>query len=130
MMSLVNFITANPDLVGLIVTTIGGLLWHRGQKTKENDYWETFMKIGRQILPRLLQDKRIYNDAWVREELTSAIFAGLARLKIPRNTLTESLVAEAVEHLHGELAELLTTHHLDEFIKVQGKTAEVLGSAQ
>lgn len=125
-MSLVNFITSNPDLVALVVTTVGGLIWQRGKKTKENDRWDVLLQLGRQVIPRLLADSKIFDDEYVRSKLRAYMVDGLQRLKVPMSPVVSDLVDEAVEHIHGELAQKLTEYHLNEFIKVQSKTAEMM----
>jgi hypothetical protein len=125
-MSIVNWATENPKDAIMIVGAVVGYLWNKAHGRKTDDIWDTALKLGKQVLPQLLKDARIYDDAYVNGEIRKYIVAGLARVKL---TMPEKLIDEAVEHIHGELAEQLMKHNLDEFIKVQSKTAEVLKAA-
>lgn len=121
-MSLVNFITANPDLVTLVVGTVVGLVWRKDKQTKQSDRWDLLLQLGRQLLPKLLADARLYDDAYVRSKLREYMVDGLTRLKVPMNPIISDLVDEAVEHIHGELAGLVMQHNLGRYIEVSSKT--------
>lgn len=128
-MTLLNWISSNPDAAIGIVTTVLAYAWNKARGKKTDDLWDTLLKLGQQVIPKLLADSRIYNDAWVNGEIKKAIVAGLGRLKVPLNSATEPLVDEAVEHIHGELAAKLTEYNLGKFIKVQEKTVDELKAA-
>ncbi len=110
-MTIFDFISKNPDLVTLVVGTIGGLIWKRGKNVKADDLWDTLLQLGRQSFTRLLQDKRLYEDDYVREIITKTIWSGLTRLGVPKSEATLRLVGEAVEHVKGELAIAVMKHH-------------------
>lgn len=128
-MMLADWIASNPDAAAAALVTVGGFIYRKITGKKTEDLKTTVMKIGRQVLPKLLQDAQLYDDAYVNERIRRTILAGLARLKVPESKLILALVDEAVEHLHGELAELLMNHNLGEFIKVQSRTADILKGA-
>jgi hypothetical protein len=116
---MMNWITHNPDAAFAIVTTIGAWLYHKARGQKADDLWDTAMKLGKQVLPKLMQDARLYDDAYVNAEIRKAIVAGLSRLKLK---LPDALIDEAVEHIHGELAEQVMAHNLGRYIEVSSKT--------
>ncbi len=111
-MTITDFITNNPDLVTLVVGTVTGIIWKKGKLNQTENLWETLLLVGRQAFTKLLQDKRLYDDAYVREVISKTIWAGLTRLNVPKNSSTMKLVDEAVEHVHGELAEMVMAYHL------------------
>jgi hypothetical protein len=121
-MTLMNWINENPSTAFAVASGLVGWLYHKARGQKADDLWETALKLGKQVLPKLMQDAKLYDDAYVRAEIRKAILAGLARLKLPENKLTLALVDEAVEHVHGELAEQVMKYHLDQYIKVSEKT--------
>ncbi len=125
-MKTVDFVTNNWDSIIAVVTVIGGWAWKKAHGQKADDLWDTLLQLGRQALPGLLRDAKLYDDAHVRETISKTIWAGLTRLKVPKNTATLKMVDEAMEHIVGELAAKVMDHNLGEFIKVQGKTAETL----
>jgi hypothetical protein len=125
-MTILNFIENNPDLVTLLVGTIGGFIWKRGKNTKSNDLWETLLKLGRQAFPLLLKDKRLYDDAYVRETISKTIWAGLTRLKVPKTDATMALVDEVMEHIVGELAEKVMDYHLGRLEKPLKDTLDII----
>lgn len=129
-MNALNFIKDNPDLVTLVIGTVVGLVWRKDKKAKESDRWDLLLQLGRQLLPKLLADVRLYDDAYVRAKLREYMVNGLTRLKVPMNPIISDLVDEAVEYVHGELAEKLISSGLDQFIKVQSKTADILEAAK
>lgn len=129
-MSLVNWISSNPDAALAVVTTFGAWLYNKARGRKADDLWDTVLKLGKQVLPKLMQDAKLYDDAYVNEQIRKAILAGLARLKVPENKLTLALVDEAVEHIHGELAEMVMRYNLDRYIEVSSKTIAELKAAQ
>jgi hypothetical protein len=131
-MNALNFVVNNWDAVALIAGTLYGLVHHTNKKQTASDRWDVLLALGRQLVPKLLADARLYDDQYVRSKLRQYMIDGLTRLKVPMTPKISDLVDEAVEHIHGELAEKLTEYHLGEFIKVQGKTAEILatGAAQ
>jgi hypothetical protein len=124
-MNLLNFIVKNPDLVSLVVGTAVALVWHKGKKQTESDRWDVLLQLGRQLLPKLLKDARLYDDAYVRSKLREYMVDGLTRLKVPMNPIISDLVDEAVEHVHGELAQMVMKYNLDQYIKVSEKTVEL-----
>jgi hypothetical protein len=126
-MSIVNWATENPKDALFVVSAIAGWVYHKARGEKADDLWETALKLGKQVLPKLMQDARLYDDAYVNAQIRKTIVAGLARLSLK---LPDALIDEAVEHIHGELAEKLTAYHLDEFIKVQKQTGELLEAAK
>lgn len=125
-MMLADWIASNPDAAAAAIVTVGGFIYRKVTGKKTEDLKTTVMKIGRQVLPQLLQDAKLYDDAYVNERIRRTILAGLARLKVPESKFILALVDEAVEHIHGELAAQVVDYHLGKFIKVQSKTAEVL----
>lgn len=129
-MSLLEFVSKNPDLVTLVVTTVGGLIWHRGRSLKLSDLWDTLLKLGHQALPVLLSDPKLFDDEYVRSKISAAIWKGLERLKVPRNATTEKLVDEATEHIKGELAEQLWKLQMGKFVETSEQTLDILKKAQ
>jgi hypothetical protein len=129
-MSLIDFASNHyDDLIaagGLIV----GLIWHRGKQVKLSDLWDTMLKIGAQLLPRLLADPNLHDDAYVRAKINGFIWAGLERLGQKHSPALDKLVDEAVEHIHGDLAAKLTDELLSRYINVSDHTALVLKQAQ
>jgi hypothetical protein len=101
-MSIVNWATENPKDALFVVSAIAGWLYHKARGEKADDLWETALKLGKQVLPKLMQDARLYDDAYVNAQIRKTIVAGLARLNLK---LPDALIDEAVEHIHGELAE-------------------------
>lgn len=128
-MKVIEFITNNWDALALLLTGLFGVSLHRGKKSTLSDVWETLLKVGWQVVPSLLADTRITDDAWVRSQINEALWAGLERLKVKRTPEIEEYVDEAVEHVHGELARRLTDLGLDRFINVQSKTLDMLKTA-
>jgi hypothetical protein len=126
-MTLANWINENPSTAFAIVSAVGGWLYHKARGDKTDSIKETALKIGKQVLPRLMQDARLYDDEYVRREIRKAIVAGLGRLKF---TLPDSLIDEAVERIHGELAEQVMKHNLQQYINVSEKTVEVAEAAR
>lgn len=118
-MSIVNWATENPKDAVFVVSAIVGWLYHKAKGDKTDSIKETAMKLGKQVLPRLMQDARLYDDAHVKSEIRKAIVAGLERLKLK---LPDLLIDEAVEHIHGELAEQVMAHNLGRYIEVSSKT--------
>jgi hypothetical protein len=125
-MSVLNLAVQHWDDIAAVTTLVGGWLWNKAHHRKTESLKDMLLSLGRQVVPKLLADARLYDDAWVRSRLRDYMVDGLTRLKVPMTPTVSGLVDEAVEHIHGELAEKLTAYHLDEFIKVQGKTAELL----
>ncbi len=125
-MNLLTFVQNNPDLVTLVVGAVGGLIWKRGKDTKASDLWDTLMKLAYQSFPRLYNDKRLYDDVYVREQITKTIWSGLTRLGIPKNAAVSALVDEVVEHAHGELAEKVFAFHVGNLKAPLEGTAETL----
>lgn len=110
-MTIVDFITNNPDLVTVVVGAVTGLIWKRGKGIKMDDLWETLLQVGRQAFPHLLRSAKLYDDAHVREVISKTIWAGLTRLGVPKNEAVMKLVDEAVEHVVGELAQKVLEYH-------------------
>jgi hypothetical protein len=128
-MNLLNFAAQHWDDITAAGALITGLLWHRGKKLRLDDLWDTLMQLGRQVLPKLLNDPHLYDDAYVRAKLNTAIWAGLERLKVPHSQTVEKLVDEVVEHLHGELAEKLWNANLGAAVDKLQKTSDGLKAA-
>jgi hypothetical protein len=125
-MNLANFVMNNWDSI----LAVGGLLglWKHG-KTKaigREDLWDTLLQLGRQSFTALLHDKGLYNDAYVRDFIEKAIWKGLDRLKVPHSKLVETFVAEAVEHVKGELAAMVFKYHASQLAKPLQATADKL----
>jgi hypothetical protein len=125
-MSVLDFIGQHPDLVGVVITTIGGLILHRNHAIKADDLWDTMMQLGRQVFPVLIRDARIYDDAYVLGKIQDYIWAGLSRLGIKKTPTLEKLVTEVAEHVKAELAQKLFDAHIGDFITTQQKTADVI----
>jgi hypothetical protein len=128
-MSLIGNLASNPDvavLVTAVVGAIGKAIWNKGKKSKEDDLWETLLRIGKQAFPILLKDKRLYDDAHVRETISKTIWSGLTRLSIPKNEIVMRLVDEAVEHIVGELAEKVMDYHLGRLEKPLKDTLDII----
>jgi hypothetical protein len=125
-MSIVNWASENPKDALFIVSAVVGWLYHKARGQKSDDLWDTAMKLGKQVLPKLMQDARLYDDAYVNAEIRKAIVAGLSRLKLK---LPDSLIDEAVEHIHGELAEQVMAHNLGKYIEVSSKTVADIKAA-
>lgn len=124
-MSLVDWISSNPDTAVTIVGGVAAYLWNKARGRKTDDLWDTAVKLGHQAVAGLLKDPNLYDDAYVRAKLNSSIWAGLSRLGVKLNPVLEKLVDEVVEHVKGELAEQLWKHNLDGFIRVQTQTAAI-----
>ena len=116
-MEIVNALLNHPDTVALILGTLGGLIWHRGKKSAADDLRDTLLKVGRQAFTKLLTDPRLYDDAYVREQISKAIWAGLTRMGVKKTPGVMKLVDEAVEVIHGELAEKVMDYHLSKLQK-------------
>lgn len=128
-MKALDFVTANWDSIVTLGGLVVGLVWHRGKAVKLDDLWDTLLKIGQQSIPKLLEDTRITDDDYVRAKIAAAIWAGLDRLKVPRNKTVEKLVTEAVEHIHADLAAKLIDGLLGKFVKTGEKTLAKLEAA-
>lgn len=128
-MDVLDFAEKHPKLVTLIITTIGTLIWHHGRKTSLNDIWDTMLQLGRQALPDLLRDARLYDDAYVLDKIQKAIRAGLGRLGVKRTPIIEQYVTEVAEHVKAELAQRLFNAHITDFVKVQTTTGDLLKAA-
>jgi hypothetical protein len=126
-MSIVNWATENPKDALFVVSAIAGWLYHKARGEKADDLWETALKLGKQVLPKLMQDARLYDDAYVNAQIRKTIVAGLARLNLK---LPDALIDEAVEHIHGELAEQVMAHNLGRYIEVSSKTVADLEAAK
>lgn len=120
---MINFVAHNWDTIATVVTLVGGYLYNKARGRKTDDIWDTALKIGKQVLPRLLKDAKLYDDAYVNAEIRKYIVAGLTRVKL---TLPDALIDEAVEHIHGELAEMAMKYNLDRYIEVSSGTAAML----
>lgn len=125
-MSVLDFVTKNPQLVVLIATTVGGLLWHRNRSINLNDLWDTAMQLGKQALPMILKDTRLYDDQYVLSKITASIWAGLDRLEVKHTPTVDDYVKEAAEHIKGDLAAMLADAHLGGFIDTQSRTLETI----
>jgi hypothetical protein len=131
-MSLINTIANNPDFAAVVTAGlgyVGRLLWKKGKDAQINDLWDTLLQLGRQAFPLLLRDKRLYDDAHVRETVSKAIWSGLTRLSVPKNATTMKLVDEAVEHVVGELAAKVVEYHFSRLVPKLEETAEALRTA-
>lgn len=128
-MSLASLIANHIDDILMVGTALAGAIWHRGKKLELKDLAATAEKLGRQILPKLLKDANLYDDAYVRAKLNAAIWDGLERLKIKRSKALDRLVDLAVEHLHAELAERLWSMHFDRIAGTLEQTNETLKSS-
>ena len=128
MNEILNFADQHPALIVTIITSLAGLFWKRNQSL--NDTWETILQLGRQVLPEVLKDPRLYNDEYVLSKITESIWRGLGRLGIKRSPKLEGLVNEAAEHVKAELAAKLTEYHLDSFIKTQKETLEIMAKTE
>lgn len=127
-MNLLSFVKENPDLVTLLVGSVVGVFWKKGKSVKAADMWELLLKLGYQEFPKLYKSARLYDDVYVREQITKAIWAGLNRLSMPKNAATMALVDEAVEHIHGELAQKLFDFHVGNLKTPLEETAKVLAT--
>lgn len=125
-MSLIGTIASNPDYATAgvaIAGYLGRLLWKRAKALTESELWDTMLKVAHQAFPRLLNDSRLYDDAYVREVITKTIWAGLTRLSVPKNQAAMDLVADVVEHAVGELAMMVTQYHFGKLTAALGATA-------
>jgi hypothetical protein len=123
-MNLANFVMNNWDSI----LAVGGLLglWKHG-KTKalgREDLWDTLLQLARQAFMQLLRDKRLYEDAYVRQVITKTIWSGLERLCVPKSNFVVKLVDEAVEHAVGELAAMVFRHNAGELVKATQGAAD------
>jgi hypothetical protein len=121
-----SFAAENWDALLLIGGTVAGWLGFKRHQTKEDDRWELMLSLGRQALSKLLTDSRLYDDAYVRQQIATAIWAGLARLGLKKTKASEKLVAEVVEILHGELAERMWEHHFGKLASKLEETSDTL----
>lgn len=121
-----DFAEKHPQLIGLIITTLVGLVWHRGKKLSLDDIWDTMEQLGRQALPALAKEGKLYDDAYVSEMFESRIWAGLNKLGVKRSPVIEKMVHEVVIKLHDELAQKLFDSHIGDFIKKQSGTADIM----
>lgn len=127
-MSLVNWITSNPDAAVAIVGGVVTFIWNKARGKKTDDLWDTLLQLGRQAFPKLLRDAHLFDDAYVRARLNAAIWQGLERLKVKRSKLVEGLVDEVVEHLVGELASKVIDLGLSEYIKTSKETSGTIAA--
>lgn len=125
-MSLVNLALQHWDDISAVGLLVGGWLWNKAHHKKTESFKDMALKFGRQVLPRIIADRRMFDDAYVNAQLRKAILAGMSRLKIPETATTLVLVDRAVETIHDELAQQLIAHGLAEFIKVQGGTLDTM----
>lgn len=128
-MSLGSWIASNPEAATLIVSTVVGYVWNKARGKKQDDLWDTAVGLGRQVLPAIIKEGRLYDDEYVLRRINGAIWAGLDRLGVKHSKMLDSLVAEVAEHVKAELAERLFNAHLSDFIKVQNQTAGMLETA-
>jgi hypothetical protein len=128
-MPLLNWIASNPDTAATIAMTVGLWLWNKARGKKQDDIWDTIMQLGRHALPDLLKSARLYDDAYVLDQIQKAIWAGLGRLGVKRTPIIDKFVSEAAEHVKAELAQRLFDAHITDFVKVQTTTKEILESA-
>lgn len=130
-MSLIGTIANNPDaaaIIGLAASALGKVLWNRGKKSKEEDLWETLLKVGKQCFPLLLRDKRLYDDDHVRTAIHDTITKALKRLSIPMTEVVLKLVDEATEHVKAELAEMVFKYHAGHLEKPLQSTLDAIKS--
>lgn len=125
-MSLINIVVTHWDDITAVGLLVGGWLWKKAHHEKTESVKDMALKLGRQVLPKIIADKRMFDDAYVNATVRKGILAGLARLNIPVTKTTTVLVDFAVEHIHDELAQQLTEYGLSEFIKVQGGTLDLM----
>lgn len=128
-MKALDFAISNWDTISTVGVLLGGWLWHKARHEKTESLQEMLLKLGRQALPVLVKDARLYDDAYVNGQIRKAIVAGLGRINVKITPATSALVDLAVEHVHDELASQLTEAHLGEFVKVQSKTLAELQAA-
>lgn len=124
-----DFIANNWDSLTAAGLVVGGWLWKKAHHQKTESLSDQLLKLGRQVLPKLIRDGKLYDDAYVNAEIRKTILAGLGRLNIPLNKTVTVLVDKAVEHIHDELAQQLFSAHLDDFIEKQQGTADMLKAA-
>lgn len=128
-MNTLSFIVNNWGDLTAIAILAGGWLWKKAHHQKTESLSDMLLKLGRLALPKILADKRVFNDAWVNEQIRSAILVGLARINVKPTPAVLLLVDKAAVHIHDELAQKLFSMNIDDFVKTQEKTAEILKSA-
>lgn len=128
-MSIITFATEHYDDIIAIGGLAYGLLLQRSRKKLLDDLWDTAAKLGKQVLPRLLDDTRLTDDAWVLSQITEGIWAGLDRLGVKRSKPIEKIVAEVAEHVKADFADAVIQKLLSGYIKTSEKTLGTLKEA-
>jgi len=117
MNALLAFLSAHSDSIGIIVTTIAGLLWHRARGDAQDGARAQLKALAERIVHEELGDPRSETAA-ARVRIMVAQYAKplLAKLKIT-GALADALIAEAVDIGLKELARALNSQlALDESV--------------
>lgn len=104
-MNAINFVVSNWDSILGLLGVLGIYKHQQGKKQGLDDLWDTLLQFGRQAFIRLLEHPKLTDDGFVRAYIERTIWMGLERLQVKRTKTVEDYVKDAVEHIHGELAQ-------------------------
>jgi len=104
-MNAIAFVVSNWDSILGLLGLLGIYKHGQNKKTELDDLWDTLLAFGRQAFVRLLEHPKLTDDEFVRQYIARTIWMGLERLKVKRTKTVEGYVQDAVEHIHGELAQ-------------------------
>lgn len=132
-MSIISFaIDHAADIVEIGGLVYGALFAKKKVTEKKQDRAALGKKLttaARKAFAQLLNDPRIYNDAWVCEQLEKAMRSALDALGVKSNKAINKVIDLAVHDLHDELAERLWDHHFGKLATTLEQTNETLKSA-
>ncbi len=100
----------DPNAVVTLVGLAAGLIWHRSSSAGQAANTSGLKSAIQDAFQKLLADPSLWSRA--RELLEQAAWEAATRLKVPRNSLTEALVAEVVSELLSKLQALIVQHNL------------------